>query len=299
MAFVLPLLSAALEYQSSMNAGHGLRIRRGLQTPSGSKRHTAKGLAVLSKYPMLSRPHAYKHGSGMLAALRKRLAARGKVARPAKVAKSRMAGGLAVLSKYPLLSRPHCYKYGSGMVGMGRKKRRGGGPYGDILGKIPLLGMLLGPITNAIERGVTGHGVRTRGKHGKHSAKGLLSPAGGLHKVKGHVKRVHTSRGVKLVRVKAHKAAPKGYGMVRQAMLKHAVTAPVRRHRVAAHVRHAKHGPVIVKSHLAHDKGGAMLRKGIAMMGPRMVRAMTKGRSSISAARLHPRHYARGLLRPA
>lgn len=222
---------------------------------------------MMEKFPLLARPHRYAFGGGMLASLKKRIAASTRARAP-----SRKSGALSVMEKFPVLSRPNQYGHGGRM-------HRGRGPLAMALSKIPILGLIAGPIAEALGKGRRGGAARR-------------------HMVQGHTR--YTAHGPVRVRPHAAKnpagaARSVGGALVRHAMTAHGATAGQGRHRVAPHVRHTAYGPVMVKGHYAHGKGGSMLRAGVAMMAPRMMRAMT--------ANLHPsaRHYVGrgGLLMPA
>lgn len=342
-----------MEYQAAMQPsyyGRGMRHSPKHKARKPARGHAQSGrragsLAVMEKFPLLQRPHKYASG-GRLGVMEKFPI----LQRPHEYA---TGGRLAVMEKFPLLQRPHHYAYGGAL-----KKRVGRGPLAAALGKIPLLGMIMGPIAEAFGKGRrSGRGACTPGDLGRAYSQAAMdaerhnvqilgrnwkaasvnfepgrcrpskvtyeyddSDGGGLRRRKAHggnvarnmrtARRVEHATGMHTVRgytrsdgtrVKAHLSANPGVAaggrMVHRALTRHAATATKRRHRVAPHVRRTASGLVAVKGHLAHGKGGSMLRAGLAMMGPRMKQAMT--------ANLHPaaRHYTgrgrAGLLSPA
>jgi hypothetical protein len=175
-------------------------------------------------------------GKGMLAALNRR----------------RKGGAISHMGNFPLLQRPIRYAQGGKMIknlipyitratqgGTLRPKRRGRGPIADVLSKIPLLGMIAGPIASAFgagrvaRRGMGGTYVRPHISHTKYGAP--------IH-VKGYRKTYHSGMGL---------LAPAG-GKAR-----YVPGGVVRAHRVRPHISHTKYGaPVFVKGYRTGKRQG-------------------------------------------
>jgi hypothetical protein len=175
MAFLLPLIAGlagpVLSGIASAMSGKGGKMRRGAKSRAAVKKllmsRTAGGaLAVMNKYPLLSRPHKYAHG-----------------------------GALAVMNKYPLLSRPHAYATG------GRVKRRGHGVKHTAAAVLSKLAESVGPaILAAHGQGmVRPHKVRSHKRvvggrviHVRGHAKGYGAMPPSRH-VRAHHVRPHVS----------------------------------------------------------------------------------------------------------
>lgn len=191
-------------------------------------------------------------GKGMLAALHRR----------------RKGGATSHMGSFPLLQRPIRYAQGGKMIKhlvpyvtrpshggtLRPRHRRGRGPIADALSKIPLLGMLAGPLASAFgagriaRRGVGGTYVRPHVSHTKYGAPVY---------VKGYHKTYHSGprRGFGVLG-----AEPLG-GLLAPAggRARYLPGGVIRAHRVRPHISHTKYGaPVFVKGYRTGKKHPGM-----------------------------------------
>src|SRR5277367_581787 len=174
MAFLLPLLAEfgpalagaasalGIANEAKRLVGSGGRRRsppsmRALMKVLAARKRRGGALAVMNKWPLLSRPKGYMMG-GRLLTLSPSGCAGGR--------SHKRGGALAVMNKWPLLSRPKGY-----MMGGARRRPRGRGPISSVLGHIPLLGSFLGPIASMF-----GAGRHRRRAGGAHPAPHFVRP---------------------------------------------------------------------------------------------------------------------------
>jgi hypothetical protein len=256
MAFLLPTLVASL----APALLQGMSAHPSVYS-SGARRRTGRGLAVMGKWPLLSRPHRYRTGGAShRVAPHVRMTRNGPVhvrGHLAAGARRRTGRGLAVMGKWPLLSRPHRYRMGGASHRVAPHVRM------THRGPVHVRGHLAAGARRRTGRGGPAPALMS----GMQGMRGTLVAAPGMLPLGMRALRSDTAKHVYLTRPVGHplnwpknagfvdiNAGP-GYASMRAGEGRRRRMAGAT-HRVPAHVRMTRNGPVAAIAAGARRRGG-------------------------------------------
>lgn len=206
-------------------AQRGKAARRGGRLLRGGKARRGRGLAVMGKWPLLSRPHCYAHG-----------------------------GSLAVMGKWPLLSRPHTYSYGGNVPYGPLGKRlvgRGGSHVSHTKYGVPY-----------VARNPRPHMVRGHLSHTRYGRPEMVRPHMAAGARRGGGWEDFTGMFTKLAAPVKRLAVPAAKYTIGRALGGRRLPRP---HMVRGHLSHTRFGrPEFVRPHMAAGmrRGGAYAVRG-------------------------------------